>query len=200
MLDLFTTKETNLLPCDGEVYYSPAVIPRDKVEGYLKSLQQTISWKQDTVVIYGKHITTHREIAWYGNKRYVYNYSNTTKYALPWTTELLALKVLVEEETDTVFNSCLLNLYHSGDEGISWHSDNETSLERYGMVASLSLGAERNFIFKHKKTGQKVSILLEQGSVLRMQGSTQSHWLHALPKTTKVTEPRINLTFRKMKE
>ena len=200
MLDLFTTKETNLLPCDGEVYYSPSVISRDQVDRCFEGLQQNIAWKQDTVVIYGKHITTHREMAWYGNKRYVYNYSNTTKYALPWTTELLAVKALVEEETDTVFNSCLLNLYHSGDEGISWHSDNEASLERNGMIASVSLGAERNFIFKHKKTGQKVSILLEQGSVLRMQGCTQSHWLHALPKTTKVTEPRINLTFRKMHE
>lgn len=200
MLDLFTTKETNLLPCDGEVYYSPSVIPRDQVDRYFEDLQQNVVWKQDTVVIYGKHITTHREMAWYGNKRYVYNYSNTTKHALPWTTKLLAVKALVEEETNTVFNSCLLNLYHSGDEGISWHSDNEASLERNGMIASLSLGAERNFIFKHKKTGQKVSILLEQGSVLRMQGITQSHWLHALPKTTKVTEPRINLTFRKMQE
>ncbi len=200
MLDLFTTKETNLLPCDGEVYYSPAVIPRDQVDNYCQSLLLNIAWKQDTVFIVGKHITTQREIAWYGNKRYVYQYSNTTKYALPWTAELLALKVRVEEEIDATFNSCLLNLYHSGSEGIGWHSDNETSLARYGVIASLSLGAERNFIFKHKKTGQKVSTLLEQGSVLRMQGCTQTHWLHALPKTSQVSKPRINLTFRQICE
>jgi len=198
MLDLFTTKHTNLLPCDGEVYYSPAVLSRDKSTDYFVSLLQHIAWKHDEVVLYGKRITTQRKIAWYGDKRYVYQYSNSTKYALPWTTELLDLKALVEAETQTTFNSCLINLYHSGAEGVSWHSDDETTLERHGMIASLSLGAERNFVFKHKKTGQKVSVFLEQGSVLRMQGSTQLNWLHTLPKTSKISEPRINLTFRRI--
>ncbi len=199
MLDLFTTKHTNLLPCDGEVYYSPAAVSRDKTNHYFKKLLQHISWKQDEVIIYGKYLITQREIAWYGDECYVYRYSNTTKYALPWTSELLALKALVEKETKTVFNSCLLNLYHNGDEGMGWHSDDEACLEKQGMIASLSLGAERNFVFKHKKTGVKVLVFLEQGSVLRMQGSTQLHWLHALPKTTKISEPRINLTFRNMR-
>lgn len=198
MLDLFTTRQTNLLPCDGEVYYAPAVLPREETEYYFNRLLQHIAWKQDEVIVYGKHITTQRKIAWYGDERYVYHYSNTTKYALPWIDELLVLKGLVEAETNTVFNSCLLNLYHSGMEGVSWHSDDEAVLERYGLIASLSLGVERNFVFKHKKTGQKVSVFLERGSVLRMQGRTQDHWLHTLPKTTKVSEPRINLTFRKI--
>ena len=198
MLDLFTSSSTNLLPHNGQVYYSPAIIPREKAEDHFKNLLQSITWKQDEVIIHGKHITTRREIAWYGDKRYSYHYSNTTKVALPWTRELLILKKIVEKETKTVFNACLLNLYHSGNEGVSWHSDDEAALEKYGIIASLSLGAERDFIFKHKKTGEKVSILLERGSLLTMQGSTQQHWLHTLPKTTKVSEPRINLTFRKM--
>ncbi|MEE9350816.1 MAG: hypothetical protein V3U78_01040 [Thiotrichaceae bacterium] len=96
MLDLFTTKQTNLLPSDGEVYYSPAVVSRDETNRYLKNLLQHISWKQDKVVIYGKHLTTQREVAWYGDEHYVYHYSNTTKYALPWIPDLLALKALVE--------------------------------------------------------------------------------------------------------
>ena len=166
MLDLFTTKETNLLPCDGEVYYAPAVLPREEMDYYFNRLLQRIAWKQDEVVVYGKRITTQRKVAWYGDERYVYHYSNTTKYALPWTDELLALKGLVEAETGTVFNACLLNLYHSGAEGVSWHSDDEAALERYGMIASLSLGAERNFVFKHKKTGQKVTVFLERAVCL----------------------------------
>ena len=186
----------NILPYDGEVYYFGSVLKYQQAEAYLGSLLNTIAWKNDEVIIYGKHIVTARKAAWYGDKSYSYTYSNTTKQALSWTPELLELKELVENHTHNSFNSCLLNLYHSGAEGMAWHSDDESALGRKPVIASLSLGAERKFSFKHKSSKQNVSLVLDHGSLLLMKGATQSHWLHSLPKTVKVSEPRINLTFR----
>jgi len=196
-MDLFSTGEpVNLLPYDGEViYYGPVVDP-DKLPYYLQRLSEDIAWKNDEAIIFGKHIITKRKVAWYGDAEYAYTYSNTTKQALSWTEDLLALKQLIEQLSGTKFNSCLLNLYHDGDEGMAWHSDDEKSLGKNTIIASLSFGAERHFAFKHKNTKQSLSLLLENGSLLVMKGTTQTHWLHRLPKTTKVTRPRINLTFR----
>ncbi len=190
----------NILPSDGEVYYFGSVLQHQQAEAYLDRLFNTIAWKNDEVIIYGKHIVTARKAAWYGDKRYSYTYSNTTKQALAWTPELLELKTLVEKQSQVSFNSCLLNLYHSGAEGMAWHSDNEATLGKNPVIASLSLGAERKFSFKHKATKQTVSIELEHSSLLVMKGATQSHWLHSLPKTVKISEPRINLTFRNIIE
>ena len=81
---------------------------------------------------------------------------------------------------------------------MSWHSDNEKELGENPVIASLSLGAQRKFVFKHRITKQKVSLFLESGSLLMMKGKTQEHWLHALPKTKKVNKPRINITFRRI--
>ncbi|MFZ0510672.1 MAG: alpha-ketoglutarate-dependent dioxygenase AlkB [Candidatus Nitrosopolaris sp.] len=105
---------------------------------------------------------------------------------------------MVEKLTETKFNSCLLNLYHNGNEGIAWHSDDEKSLEKNSTIASLSLGAERKFSFKHKQTKQTISLVLEHGSLLIMKDATQTNWLHSLPKSKKITGPRINLIFRTM--
>ena len=115
---------------------------------------------------------------------------------MPFTKELLDLKVLVEKITEAKFNSCLLNLYHDGNEGMGWHSDDEKSLGANTTIASLSFGAERKFSLKHKQTKQTVSVVLQSGSLLVMKGSTQTNWLHSLPKTTIIRKPRINLTFR----
>ena len=141
-------------------------------------------------------IITKRKVAWYGDKPFEYTYSKTTKSALPWTKELLELKEIIENKTGEKFNSCLLNLYHNGDEGMAWHSDGEKDLKKNGSVGSLSFGAERKFLFKHKKTKQTVSVYLEKGSLLVMKGTTQINWLHRLPPTKKVKKSRINLTFR----
>jgi alkylated DNA repair dioxygenase AlkB len=108
----------------------------------------------------------------------------------------LELKAITEVLTQTTYNSCLLNLYHNGDEGMAWHSDDEKTLQKEGAIASLSFGAERKFSFKHKKTKETVSLLLENGSLLVMKGTTQNNWLHRLPPTKKIHQPRVNLTFR----
>jgi alkylated DNA repair dioxygenase AlkB len=196
-MDLFNTEpNTNLLPNDGEVNYYGKVLQGNEAKYYLDILLDTIAWKNDEAVIYGKRIITKRKAAWYGDSNYAYTYSNTTKEALPFTKELLALKVLVEKITEAKFNSCLLNLYHDGSEGMSWHSDDEKSLGANTTIASLSFGAERKFSLKHKQTKQTVSVVLQNGSLLVMKGSTQTNWLHSLPKTTIIRKPRINLTFR----
>lgn len=200
MIDLFTTPETNLLPCDGELYYMPAVLDRSDSVLFFTDLLETIEWQSDVVHLFGKRIVTQRKMAWFGDQAFSYTYSGTTRQARPWTSTLNKLKAVVEEACDTRFNSCLLNLYHSGDEGMSWHSDNERTLVKNGVIASLSLGAERKFSFKHRQSGQGYSLILEQGSLLLMKGKIQQHWLHALPKTKKVRELRINLTFRQFVE
>lgn len=198
-MDLFNTGETtNLLPYDGTVNYHGKVVSNDEAQYYLERLLDNIVWKNDEAIIFGKHIFTKRKVAWYGDANYLYTYSNTTKQALEWTPELLALRQIVERITGTTFNSCLLNLYHDGDEGMAWHSDDEKSLGKDTVIASLSFGAERKFSFKHKATKQAVTMILESGSLLIMKDTTQTHWLHRLPKTTKVTRPRVNLTFRTM--
>jgi len=196
-MDLFhTSKDNNLLPFDGEVNYYGSVMNTKQSEYYFDQLLQNIQWENDKAIIFGKLIITKRKVAWYGDKPFEYTYSKTTKSALPWTKELLELKEIIENKTGEKFNSCLLNLYHNGDEGMAWHSDGEKDLKKNGSVGSLSFGAERKFSFKHKKTKQTVSVYLEKGSLLVMKGTTQINWLHRLPPTKKVKNPRINLTFR----
>ncbi|WP_343748812.1 alpha-ketoglutarate-dependent dioxygenase AlkB [Fluviicola sp.] len=193
-------KTLNLLPFDGTVHYYGKLLGAQEADFYLERLLESIAWRNDEAVIFGKHILTKRKVAWYGEKAFEYTYSNTTKYALPWTEELLALKVLAERESGETYNSCLLNLYHSGEEGMAWHSDGETDLKKDGAIASLSFGAERKFAFKHKRTGDKVELILEHGSLLVMKDATQTHWLHRLPPSKRVTEARVNLTFRTIVE
>jgi len=192
------TQNKNLLPYQGEVNYYGKVMPADEANTYLDILLSSIQWKNDEAVIFGKHIITKRKVAWYADTDYSYTYSNTTKHALAWTKELLALKALVERLTGEQFNSCLLNLYHNGDEGMAWHSDDEKALGKDTSIASLSFGAERKFALKHRVTKEATSLILENGSLLVMKGTTQTHWMHSLPKSKKILTPRVNLTFRTM--
>lgn len=199
-MKLFKESLLSILPYDGEaIYYGVVLAPQDALF-YYDRLMETIDWKNDEALIFGKKIITKRKVAWYGEQPFEYTYSNTTKQALPWTKELLELKEIVELTTNETYNSCLLNLYHNGTEGMAWHSDGEKDLKKNGAIASLSFGAERKFSFKHKKSKQNISIVLEQGSLMVMKGVTQTHWLHRLPPTKKVSIPRINLTFRTIVE
>ncbi len=198
-MDLFdnvTSSTRNLLPKDGTVNYYGRVFTKAEADYFLNCLYTSIDWRNDEAIIYGKLIITKRKVGWYGDRDYEYTYSNTTKKALPWTKELLELKTLIEKLTGEHFNSCLLNLYHNGDEGMAWHSDAEKDLKKNGAIGSLSFGAERKFDFKHKQTQEKVSIILEHGSLLIMKDTTQTNWLHRLPPTKKINRARVNLTFR----
>lgn len=196
-MDLFHQEfSRNLLPFDGEAMYYGPVLSHKEQDFYYNKLFKTIVWKNDEVLIFGKQIETKRKVAWYGLKDYSYTYSKITKKAMLFTKELLELKTIIEEKSGETYNSCLLNLYHSGEEGMAYHSDGEKMLRKNGAVASLSLGAVRKFSFKHKETKQRIDVYLESGSLLLMKGQTQQHWLHKLPLTKKVKTPRINLTFR----
>ncbi|MDR7130120.1 alkylated DNA repair dioxygenase AlkB [Algoriphagus sp. 4150] len=198
-MDLFNQdsfENINLLPKDGTVNYYGKIMPVLSALGYLDYLLNEIQWKNDVAVIFGKRIETKRKVAWYAERAFEYTYSNHTKTALPWTKKLLELKELVEIKTGETFNSCLLNLYHNGSEGMAWHSDGETDLKKNGAIASVSFGAERKFAFKHKVSKETVSQVLENGSLLVMKDTTQTHWMHRLPPTKLVSKPRVNLTFR----
>ncbi len=202
-MDLFETVDgqpRNLLPKDGLVQYFGQVMGLQEANTQLHSLLEKIEWKNDEAIIFRERVVTKRKVAWYGDRPYSYSYSNTTKRALPWIVELLELKQMIEHWTNETFNSCLLNLYHTGSEGVAWHSDAEQDLEKNGAIGSLSFGAERKFLFKHKQTKELVSVVLENGSLLVMKGVTQSHWLHRLPPTTMISTPRVNLTFRTIVE
>ena len=196
-MDLFNPNNIiNLLPFDGVANYHGKIYNFEEQKIYFQQLMNTITWKNDEAYLFGKHIITKRKVAWYGDSEFQYTYSNVTKHSLIWTNELRLLKQRVEQECNTVFNSCLLNLYHSGDEGMAWHSDDEKSLGNNTTIASLTFGAARKFSFKHKKNQQKIDVVLESGSLLVMKENTQTNWLHRLPPTKKVQSPRINLTFR----
>ena len=202
-MDLFSSilkEPQNLLHKDGIVNYYGKMLSLQEANHYYERLLTTIDWRNDEAKIFGKLIITKRKVAWYADKSFEYSYSNRIKIALPWTAELLELKLLAEEKTNETYNSCLLNLYHDGTEGMAWHSDGEKDLKKNGAIASLSFGAERKFAFKHKETKQKVDLVLEHGSLLVMKGETQTNWLHRLPPTKKIHKPRINLTFRTIVE
>lgn len=186
----------NILPKNGVVNYHGEVMSLGESDFYFQALLNEIEWRCDQAVIFGKHIETKRKVAWYADEPFSYTYSNITKLALIWTPNLLALKLLTEQKTGETYNSCLLNLYHNGSEGMAWHSDGEKDLKDNGAIASLSFGATRKFAFKHKQTKEVVSLELKPGSLLVMKGETQKHWLHRLPPTKKVHDARINLTFR----
>lgn len=188
--------EFNLLPQDGTVNYYGKICNQEQADYFYEKLLNTIEWKNDEAIIFGKKIITKRKVAWYADDIFEYTYSKTTKKALPWTDDLLILKKMAEEKTGEHFNSCLLNLYHDGNEGMAYHSDGEKDLKKNGAIASLSFGAERKFSFKHKTTKEKVELVLASGSLLVMKDQTQTFWLHRLPPTKKIFSPRINLTFR----
>ena len=160
-MDLFSTDcLINLLPFDGIVNYYGKVFSASEATHYFNRLMEAIEWRNDEAIILGKHIVTKRKVAWYADNAFTYTYSNITKEALPWTPELVELKGIAEKRTGETYNSCLMNLYHDGSEGVSWHSDGERALKYNGAIASLSFGAERNFCFKHKKSGQRICQLL----------------------------------------
>jgi len=202
-MDLFEQAEKrlkNYLPSDGCVNYFGKVLSSQQADEFFDQLCQQINWQPDELIIRGKRRVTKRKVAWYGNKPYAYHYSNTRKVAEPWIPVLRELKNIVQEETGESYNACLLNLYHDGTEGMSWHSDAEKELVPGATIASFSLGAQRKFCFRHKQSKERVEIILEHGSLLTMSGLTQLNWLHQLPVSKKVTRARVNLTFRVMQD
>jgi len=190
--------ELNILPKDGQANYLPAVFSAEQCSALFDALKASLTWETEEFVMFGQKITMRRQVAWVGDSGCSYTYSGMQKHPQPWTEELLLIKRRMEQLAQWEFNSCLLNLYHDGSDGMGWHSDNEDELDSHAPIASLSLGAERKFAFRHKTDKTTHSLLLGNGSVLLMRAPTQQFWNHSLLKTKTVVGPRINLTFRKI--
>jgi alkylated DNA repair dioxygenase AlkB len=186
----------NLLPRDGEAFLHKGAVDRGAGERLFEQLQRTIDWRQEIATVMGRRVPIPRLTAWHGQAGYVY--SGIRMAPAPWTPPLLELKAIAEALAGQPFNSVLLNLYRDGRDSLSWHADNEPGLGSNPVIASISLGAERRFQLKHRRTGERLSLELPNGSCLIMAGATQHHWLHQLPKTAQPVGPRINLTFRAM--
>ncbi|NJO69916.1 MAG: hypothetical protein HC830_12110 [Bacteroidetes bacterium] len=88
---------TNILPKDGIAIYYGCILSTSDASVYTNNLLHSIQWNNDEITLFGKHIITKREVAWYGNKGLEYTYSHTTKKAIPWTSELLKLKEIAEK-------------------------------------------------------------------------------------------------------
>ena len=160
-------------------------------------LKKDIEWKQDFIQMYGKSYPLPRLTAWYGDKNKRYTYSGITMKLLSWTRELLKIRRKLEVFSQQEFNSVLLNYYRSGNDSVSWHSDDEEELGKLPIIGSLSFGGERRFRFRNKRNKNlNQTYELQNGSLLLMKGATQKFWEHEVPKTKKKVKGRINLTFR----
>ena len=195
-MDLFQSEDENLLPQDGTLLDFGCIYSSAESQRIFQELMDQANWKNDEVFLFGKKHITARKTAWYGTKKFAYTYSNSTRFAEPFSGALSAVKAKVEDTLEESFNSCLLNLYHDGNEGMGYHADNEKELRKHGSIASLSFGATRKFVFKHNSLALKKELILQPGQLIVMKDETQDFWKHALPKTKKVKSPRINLTFR----
>jgi len=191
-------KFPNIINQDGEVISYGKIFSDELSAHIFDELSNKISWMNETVIMFGKAITTKRKVAFYANEGISYTYSKITKNALQWLPVLEQVKITIEQYTDQKYNACLLNYYHNGNEGMGWHADNEKEIITHSSIASVSIGANRKFSFKHKISKEVISVILENGSLIEMKGELQQYWLHSLPKSLKVTAPRINLTFRQM--
>lgn len=201
MMDsLFSEDKINFELPDAEVVYFPNFINEKKAkELYLHLLNDT-PWQHDLITVFGKTHLQPRLTAFYGADELSYSYSTIKMNANAWTDALLNLKTKLEHEAQTTFNSVLLNLYRDGKDSNGWHADNEKELGLNPIIASITLGSERFFHLKHIiNPVHKCKIKLENGSLLLMKGKTQHFYKHQIPKTSQIIDPRINLTFRTIK-
>lgn len=199
MTHLNYLNKNNILPIDGITAYYPNFFKLDSLNTCDKLLNE-IDWKPDKLTLFGKTIITKRKVAFEGDEQIEYTYSKQKKTVSPWSNIVLEIKNKVEEELKVTFNGCLLNHYEKGDVSMAWHSDNEPELDKTGIIASVSFGATRTFQLKHKLSGEKIDLKLENGSLLVMDMHSQQYWLHQLKKEQKIKESRINLTFRQFKK
>jgi alkylated DNA repair dioxygenase AlkB len=191
-----TDPKINVLPKDGVAHYFQGIFDDVTSDLLYQSLFTSLDWQPDELWMLGKKVVTQRKVAWIGDSGCSYTYSGVKKEPQAWTSELLEIKSKAEELVQWKFNSCLLNLYHNGNEGMGWHSDDEIELAEQAPIVSVSLGATRKFAFRHKRDGTSVSLFLVNGSALAMHAPTQVFWQHSLLKTKLSLGPRINLTFR----
>ena len=187
---------------DSEINLNQNHFDAEIAGNLLRELTEEIPWVQNKIRFYGKESLVPRLESWHGDEGMSYTYSGIRMDAKPWTKNLLMIKESIEPIAKTTFNSVLINYYRDGKDRVAWHSDDEKELGKNPVIASVSLGAERKFKLRHKKYKENKlqhEVFLQNGSLLLMSGSTQHHWLHEIPRTAKPIGPRINLTFRVIK-
>lgn len=190
---------TNIQLTDADLQYYDNAFSNTECMLLFKSLKEKVSWKSESIKLFGKSIMQPRLTSFYGDNNQPYRYSNLTMTPNQWFSELNQIKEKVEAISQHKFTCVLLNYYRNGNDSMGWHSDDESSLGVNPVIASISFGAERKFMMRHRRLkGHKHNIILGNGSLLIMRGETQHHWHHQIPKTRQPIGPRINLTFRKL--
>ncbi|MDH3378541.1 MAG: alpha-ketoglutarate-dependent dioxygenase AlkB [Gammaproteobacteria bacterium] len=184
---------------DGDIVYYPQFITADVAQELFAQLLATLHWEQPRVTLFGRDVPSPRLAAWYGDAPY--RYSGVTHQPRAWPEFLLPIRRAIEQTVMHKFNGMLANLYRSGQDSMGWHSDDEAELGVNPVVASLSLGAQRRFVLRHRRHRglAPIAINLGNGSLLVMRGATQHHWRHSVPKTKRAVSARINLTFRDLR-
>ena len=182
--------------CRVTLYHE--VLSDEESSAYFLALKSGIHWQQRSIRLFGKQVMQPRLIAWHGDPEAIYRYSGDTWYPEPWIPTLQALRQRCEDISKTTFNSVLLNLYRDGNDAMGWHADDEPELGHEPVIASLNLGCSRRFDLRHRHSGETHKVWLPAGSLLVMAGATQQHWRHQLPRSKKITQPRLNLTFRRI--
>ncbi len=196
--DLLTAEMQSLPLPDADIRFNATWLTAEESHELHKVFARELQWQQPVVNVYGKNHKIPRLNAWYGNPGAEYGYSGLRLELNIWHPLLLQLKERLEQELGTCFNSVLANWYRAGDDGIGWHSDNESELGPEPLIASVSLGGPRRFQLRHR-VSQALSVYsleLPSGSLLIMAGATQRYWNHQVPKTKRQVLSRINLTFR----
>ena len=183
---------------DAEVAHYPGFLRDGERQSIFTQLRDMTPWEQHVVRLFGQSHPAPRLSAWHGDPGATYTYSGLQLSPQPWTPQLDQLRQRISALTSKPFNSALLNYYRDGSDGMGWHSDDEPELGRDPCIASLSLGSERRFLLRHKTQSNlpTYEYLLGDGDLLIMDGETQHHWKHQIPKTRRPVGPRINITFR----
>ena len=185
-----------LLPGDGSAVLFPDFLCESDADKYFSGLHNNTPWEQNFIRLFGKEVSEPRLSTWHAEADLPYTYSGVPRTPHPWKEPLSSLRTACEAHTGQSFNGALLNLYRTGLDAMGWHSDDEAVNGPNPVIASISLGAERRFDFRHKQSREMISVVLPHGSLLVMSGACQTFWLHRIAKTTRQTEPRINVTFR----
>jgi alkylated DNA repair dioxygenase AlkB len=189
-------KANNILPYDGEAVLIPDSSAEFDWAAITRTLVGTIPWQVETARLFGRELAVPRMTAWFGDA--AYRYSGILHQPAPSPLVVQRLRERAEALSGASFNAVLLNLYRTGRDSVGWHSDNEAGLGDCPIIASLSLGGERRFQFRHRRTKKTISLALRAADWLIMAGQTQRFWLHQVPKTASRVDPRVNLTFRCM--
>ncbi|MDI1230223.1 MAG: alpha-ketoglutarate-dependent dioxygenase AlkB [Methylobacter sp.] len=189
----------NLVPFDGELYLIKQFYSLPEADLLFAKLHADLAWQEEAIFIYGRWVKVPRLMCWYGDPGAWYRYSGVNHQPMLWTPALQTIREKVEWQCQCTFNSVLANLYRDGKDSMGCHADDEKQLGKNPVIASLSLGDQRLFKLRHKKSQEKLDIVLGHGDLLVMSGTLQHHWMHSLPKTKKMKMPRINLTFREIK-